>query len=95
VSAAIYDTQRGIKACASPLDRQTLAQLRGVSQRLLVHDRVQALLVACTDLSIAFRHPTLAALPSVDALDELARACLERAGIRLVDRRRDNPVEMS
>jgi aspartate racemase len=85
ISAAIYDTGRGIKACASPLDPHTLDQLAGVSQRLLADSHADAILVACTDLSIAFRHPTLASLPAVDALDELARACLVRAGVPLHD----------
>lgn len=81
VSAAIYDTHRGIKACASPLDPHTLAQLSAVSEQLLARAGVQALLIACTDLSIAYRHPVLASLPVVDALDQLAGACLARAGV--------------
>lgn len=83
VSAAIYDLRRGIKACASPLHPQTLADLYDVSRHLIERDRAQALLIACTDLSIAFRHPSLTALPVVDALDELAYACLERAHVEL------------
>lgn len=81
VSAAIYDPQRGVKARATELDPYTLAELAQVAERLLVRRRVQALLVACTELSIAFRHPSLATLPSLDALDELAHACLARVGI--------------
>lgn len=85
VSAAIYDTVRGIKACASPLDPHTLDQLASISRRLLDASGADTVLVACTDLSIAFRHPALASLPAVDALDELARACLVRAGVPLHD----------
>ncbi|WP_186164627.1 aspartate/glutamate racemase family protein [Burkholderia gladioli] len=81
VSAAIYDPLRGIKASASPLDSRMLGELARVSETLLEGDRAQALLIACTDLSIAYRHPLLAGLPSLDALDELAHACLERVGI--------------
>ena len=81
VSAAIYDRQRGIKARSSPLDAQTLSQLRSVSDALLAQARAEAVLIACTELSIAYRHPVLASLPSVDALDELARACLSRVGV--------------
>ncbi|MGS0897507.1 aspartate/glutamate racemase family protein [Burkholderia stagnalis] len=84
VSAAIYDAHRGIKACASPLAPDTLAQLSAVSERLLAQPGVQALLIACTDLSVAYRHPVLASLPIVDALDELAHACLARAGVSAI-----------
>jgi aspartate racemase len=83
VSAAIYDMRRGIKACASPLHPQTLADLDDVSTQLLERDGAQALVIACTDLSIAFRHASLCAFPLVDALDELAYACLERAQVPL------------
>lgn len=81
VSAAIYDRHRGIKARSSPIDGGTLAELRTVSERLLGQAQAQTLLIACTELSIAYRHPTLAVLPSVDALDELAHACLARVGV--------------
>lgn len=81
LSAAIYDPRRGIKARASPPDPQTLAQLWAVSERLLTRHRAEALLIGCTELSVAWRDPALASFPAVDALDELARACLARAGV--------------
>lgn len=81
LSAAIYDPRRGLKAGASPPDPQTLAQLWALSERLLTRHRAEALLIGCTELSIAWRDPALASLPAVDALDELARSCLARTGV--------------
>lgn len=83
ISASIYDVRRGIKACASPLHPQTLADLAEISKQLVGPGQSQALLIACTELSIAFRHPLLAAVPTVDALDELAYACLERVQVSI------------
>jgi aspartate racemase len=79
ISAAIFDPQRGIKARSSPCDPYTLDQLATVSHALLESGDVDTLLIACTELSIAFHDPELAHLPGVDALDATARACLSLA----------------
>jgi aspartate racemase len=86
ISAAIFDRHRGIKVRSSPCDPHTLDQLAAVANTLLESGEVDTLLIACTELSIAFHDPQLAHLPGVDALDATARACLSLAnGVRSDD----------
>lgn len=79
ISSAIYDPEHGIKARSSPLSPGMLDTLAAVSRDLLRVTDAERLLIACTDLSVAFRDPSLAALTVIDSLDTLALECLSHA----------------
>jgi len=78
VHAAIYDPVHGIKARPDPVTPEAMAAL-GAAIRHLADRGADAVLLGCTELSVAFRGREEAGLLLVDATTALARALVREA----------------
>jgi len=78
VHRAIYDPEFGIKARSTPVSERAMVGLIETIVHLAERG-ADAVLLGCTELSIAFADPSVSPLPAVDATTALARALVREA----------------
>ncbi len=84
VHRAIYDPDYGIKAHPGPVTERAMGELSEAIDHLAARG-AEAVILGCTELSVAFRDPGRSPLPLVDATTALARALVrETAPARLL-----------
>jgi aspartate racemase len=75
VHRAIYDPVYGIKARPDPVSRPAMDDLYVAIDHLAARG-AEAVILGCTEFSVAFRDPSTSPLPLVDASTALARALI-------------------
>lgn len=83
IHRAIYDPEYGIKAKANPVTDRAIDEL-SIAIEQLANRGAEAVILGCTEISIAFDDPSSSPLPVIDATTALARALVrEKAPSRL------------
>ena len=75
VHPAIYNAQYGIKANARPVTRKAVSDLK-IAAAYLVRKGVQAIVLGCTEITLAITEKEIDGLPIIDAAYILARALI-------------------
>lgn len=76
VMSIIYDCVKAGKPCTC------IDEINAMGQRLIAEEGAEVLILACTELPIAFRNPEIK-LPTVDPTEILAKAAITAAGGKL------------
>jgi aspartate racemase len=75
ISPAIYSKNYGIKAQSNPVTRQAKKDLL-LGIEYLVTERVEAIILGCTEIPLALRDDQIKGVPLIDATKVLARALI-------------------
>ncbi len=78
VHRAIYDKEFGIKAFSSPVSEKAVKLLHEVIHILQEKERIQSVIMGCTEISLAFRQGDID-IPLIDPTEILARALISKA----------------
>ncbi len=81
VSAAIFDSEYGIKATGYSPSEKAYRTIATVARRMKEKAGIDRLLLGCTELSLAMRSDTCEGLDIIDPVKILAQTCLRDAGI--------------
>lgn len=81
VSAAIFDSEYGIKATGCSPSERAYRTITTVAKKMKELAGIEQLLLGCTELSLAIRSDTCEGLHVIDPVKILAQTCLRYAGI--------------
>lgn len=81
LSAAIFDSEYGIKATRNSPSERAYRTMATVAKKMKEKSGIDQLLLGCTELSLAIRADTWEGLDIIDPVKILARTCLRYAGI--------------